>query len=238
MANYRSAKETIDYLLGQLKDTDFFKYLSDVEYTEEMKEKYCNNFYEFYDDNSLIGFFERGDYSDSIHYAYGASKIVVWDDMCDYVMKISKTDKDDQYCKKEAEVYDEACKWGAEDAFAWCAEIYPAGVFGNRGIYAMEYVDCNECEINDCSYDYAFHNYCDNEGLDPTDDEVIDKYNDYFWRYEDDLDTLWDWATDGWSSYVRWVVYKLIDKFNLNDFHAGNWGFIGNKVVLVDYSGW
>ena len=102
------------------------------------------------DPTSIINSWDYCSMPDGMQYAYGASRIVIWDeDYCDYVIKIALSEDYEKYCYHEVEVYEAAVKEGLADNFAWCMcyaepQYDDESKYETPGIYVMEYVDCNE----------------------------------------------------------------------------------------------
>ena len=73
--------------------------------------------YDLSDPNAIIhdGW---GGFLGDLQFAYGASRLVIWDeDYCDYVIKVALGKSFEKYCKREVEVYAAAVKEGLQDSF-------------------------------------------------------------------------------------------------------------------------
>ena len=187
---------------------------------------------------------DNADYTNTpadMRYSYGASRLVIWDeDYCDYVVKIALNESYEKYCQHEVEVYEAAVKEGLADSFAWCmcyAEPCMNDDFYNPGIYVMEYVDCNEDCNADAVWEYGYNQYCSERGLDSSNYDHADEYNNWSYDGVDEELTL-----DYVESYVPGELIRafvvFMSKWHITDIHTSNIGYIGNRIVMLDYAGW
>ena len=185
-----------------------------------------------------------GDYSDfpeDMRYAFGASRLVIWDDdYCDYVIKIALQEDYEKYCQREVDIYKAAVKEGLEDQFAWCmcyAEPCMDDDFYNPGIYVMEYVDCNEDDIEDTTWKYGYEQYCSLNGLDSSDYNSADAYND--WNQGDTEDMVLDYMESLMSPEYRRAFEVFMYKWWITDIHSQNVALKPDgNMVIIDYAGW
>lgn len=182
-----------------------------------------------------------GDIPEGMDYAYGASRLVIWDnDYCDYVIKIALNSDYEKYCQHEVEVYKAAAKEGFADKFAWCAcyaePTYADGKVDAPGIYIMEYMYCNADEAYDSAWKYGYETYCEARGLDSSNyDYVIDFDN---WNCEDDEEMIIDCVVSGMSDSEKKAFYVFMNKWWITDIHQGNVSVTDNGLVITDYAGW
>ena len=258
MCNFNEAKETVDKILEQFKDTDFFRYLSFIEdwktmplrdksYYDIRTKNYihrrvpCSSLYEYFsyylDDNPKF---------DNIHRFCGATRMVFHDENNpDYVIKIAIDCDDEKYNEKEVEIYNDAVECGVEDAFGYMTCIYPVGtkLFGKyvltKGIYAMETLDCDEDLITSDALDNEWLNYCRDNGIDVNDSQAREDF-DYDYEYDDFNDVVWEYAETTWVDWLVEGMENFRETHLLEDIHAANVGYRsgGNKVVLADYGGY
>lgn len=160
-------------------------------------------------------------WDNGIEYNCGCTKHVFWlDDYCDYVFKI---DIDNKYCEKEYEIYQKAKEAGISNLFA---EIYYIGQIFGKNIYAMDYAYVSEDDIEN---DYYKKNY--EFGL--TDDEIEENLSEL--NSEDIVLSLFKFY---YSVNIIEKLAKFISQNQLGDFHGENVGYIDNRLVFIDYSGY
>ena len=193
--------------------------------------------------NSILDYPNYMNLPDGMQYAYGASRIVIWDeDYCDYVIKIALDEKYEKFCQHEVEVYEAAVKEGLADNFAWCmcyAEpIYDDdGEYDAPGIYVMEYVDCNEDTVADATYKHGYEEYCEMNGLDSSNWDSIDEYDR--WYEGDSEDRVLDYMESLMPSEYRRMFEVFMCKWWITDIHEQNVALKPDgNMVIVDYGGW
>lgn len=171
----------------------------------------------------------------NIDWAYGATRLVVWDwDYPDFVVKIPLDVDCFKYCEREAEIYRTAVVSGVDRYFAWCDFI---DYYNDWPVYAMEFVNCDSDTIEDESYSSAYKSWCEENGYDSEDEEVSDEFNDLYYSSDLCSDSILDWFYDQVSDVIKDALYKFIGKNRVNDIHAGNIGLQNGHVILVDYAG-
>lgn len=178
----------------------------------------------------------------SINYAYGASRLVLWDeDYCDYVIKIALDPSYEKYCQHEVEIYAAAEKEGVSDSFAWCMcyqePTYADGEIDAPGIYVMEYLDCNEDEVYDDAWCHGYKEYCRSHGLDASNYDNASQYDN--WNQSDDSDLVLDLLESNMSTEYRRMFEVFMCKWEITDIHQGNISCLHNgHRKIVDYGGW
>lgn len=250
-ANYAEAKKAIDAMLENFDGTMFFDYL-DIRLTDKygrlMNTEGAPTNYSGYPAESIRDFlyYTSEDFGD-MAFAHGSSRVVMWDcGSCDYVMKIGCLREDEKYNEKEEQVYVDAKMNGAADAFAWMTCIYEPGyeirpgVYLDRGIYAMEFADCDNEVISEKTSSAMWEDYCDDFGLDPQDSDAYERFMDEYGEemaYNDER--VLDYAVQReWSDELGTKVMDIIRKNKLSDFHESNFGFMDGHFVITDYAGW
>lgn len=180
------------------------------------------------------------DLPDGMYISDGACRVVVIDEKHpDFVIKFGWTPSDEKYCKREAEIYEEAKKKGLAKYFAWTHYICE---YQDYGVYAMEYLNCDEETVDDRSSDYCWELYCEDNDLDEEKAREDWDIRDEFWDSYND-------STDHTYGVVRYLfslisagdaikLDQLMWDWNINDMHAGNWGLRGNQLVMCDYAGY
>ena len=160
-------------------------------------------------------------WDNGIGYSCGCTKHVFWlEDKMEYVFKI---DIDNKYCEKEYEIYQKAKEAGISNLFA---EVYYIGQIFGKNIYAMDYAYVSEDDIEN---DYYKKNY--EFGL--TDDEIEENLSEL--NSEDIVLSLFEFY---YSVNIIEKLAKFISQNQLGDFHGENVGYIDNRLVFIDYSGY
>ena len=192
------------------------------------------------DPNSIINYNSYSLMPDGMQFAYGASRLVIWDeDYCDYVIKIALDEKYEKFCQHEVEVYEAAVKEGLADNFAWCMCYSDSYYEEDRyvpGIYVMEYVECNEDTVADATYKHGYEEYCEMNGLDSSNWDSIDEYDK--WYEGDSEDRVLDYMESLMPSEYRRMFEVFMCKWWITDIHEQNVGFKGSNMIIVDYAGW
>ena len=172
----------------------------------------------------------------NIHYDMGATRLVVWDeDNRDYVAKIALSNDDEKYCVHEVELYNAAEKAGLAAHFGWCAEIY---CYGNKSVYAMEFLDCNYEKFDTLTYEWGYENYCEEEQLDSTLESSRREFSNCYWGSELQYNIVLDWFEEQLSKNIVGLFDNFINSHGIDDIHPGNVSFRGTVPVLCDYAGY
>ena len=171
-----------------------------------------------------------------IHLNYGASRLVLWDENYDYVIKIPLSMYDEKYCQHEVEIYAAAVDKGLEHHFGWC-ECFLEPTDCSVGIYVMEYLDGCEDLIYHDAWTYAYEHYCEENHLDSSSEEIAE---DYINSYDGDKDNeiLMDYFKSEMDIKEATLFERFIDRWHINDLHVGNYLLRNNKMVICDYAGW
>ena len=193
--------------------------------------------------------YEWSEYQDAAdHYgiwtASGATKFVIGDGDCDYIIKFCPC-SDYDYCAREVEVYEEAERQGFADKFAWCAKLfdYEFNDWYTLPVYVMEWCKCDYDMISDEMDDYHYTKFCSFSGFTKGDDDAYEKYVDSKYRNHNAAERMVEWAYSVWGldfnepSYEK-TVAQFMREMSINDLHAGNWGWSDRGLVLTDYSGY
>ena len=201
----------------------------------------CDGF-DITDPNSIVDYPNYMNMPEDMRYAYGASRLVIWDDdYCDYVIKIAFNENYEKFCKHEVEVYEAAVKEGLADSFAWCMcyaepQYDDEGKYQVPGIYVMEYVECNEDMVSDTTYRHGYEQYCSMRGLDSSSFESMAEYAD--WNEGDSEDMVLDYMESLMTPEYKRMFEVFMCKWWVTDIHEQNVGFKGSKMVITDYAGW
>lgn len=168
-----------------------------------------------------------------IDFECGATKGVIIDHDCGYVIKLPFRDRDGfDYCKAEWRNYCVAESQGLAEFFAFMDFL---GFFHNYPIYIQELVDCDEYNISDRAWSSSFNSYCMNNGYDKEDAEVIDEFSDYFYSWDSCEQTEALFEEEWGADFDKLTIF--FEDNHINDLHSGNLGYRGDKLILIDYSG-
>ena len=237
------AQVIIEKMKAQLKDVKF----DDTLFTEE----------DFYDKAiDVVEALEKESGVRNYRFANGASKGVIWDKRSDYVVKIpingsygdysysesgSYLGYDDDmenwydggfdnswdYCLTEAYLYEDACEWGLEAAFAGTIKI-------NDNIYVQEkatiFGEISEKRRIESKLDFSSNGYTDYIY------SLIRQCRTYV--STDRLAESWMIDFINYHGEEKFLDFlEFINENCINDLHWSNIGYIGDRPVLVDYSG-
>lgn len=178
--------------------------------------------------------------------ANGTTKAVLWDDCCDFVLKIPFALSVD-WCEKEVINYQAAIKDCLEDYFAWTEYVKTIHMsIGDIPVYIMEYVDCDEEAITDTIYSEVRERadierrsyereYSDNDENSRNESFSDDWYPSIDIFGDEGVEILFqkEYGIPFTNDLFNWMYDHKI-----NDMHAGNVGYIGYRLVCVDYSGY
>ena len=154
----------------------------------------------------------------------GASKICIWhDDLTNWVIKVGYTSgvKMD-YAAKEYENYCLAEMAGLAHYFP--KTIY-LGEFGGRPYYVQEWAECSEDAVSSTWYERLRDRY----------EEEGDECDcDSLWNEIDDMDD----DQKAFLSFGDNELCQFLWDHRIGDLHEGNFGYVGGRMVIVDFSGW
>ena len=235
----------VEILLNKIKDSIPFRS------SEFCEEDFCDHSYELLDkmnEGKWIG----GTVCSCYQYFSGASKGVLTHTDSKYVIKLpfkgalGGYDEDDfyqadlftefcegwhgstDYCMYEVEFYNNACEQGLEAAFAE-VEILEEGIY----IQEKAKIFSEMCEKTNIEYKIR---YCSNGYRDYIDAIIRQAYNDYL--DIDDLAILWCIDFINYHGEEMFLDFlEFINSMGISDLHRSNIGYIGDRPVLVDYSG-
>lgn len=173
--------------------------------------------------------------SEGYFYNYGASRVVFGNYDWDFVFKIVYDLSDEMdYCANEAFIYKKAVERGLGECFASCIHV---GNFFGVDVYAMERCVCDEQQLSDDSYALQFKKFCEEEGYNPDDDEAQEAFDSYD-GYCEDQEAMLELAGENWGHTIMREVENFFCEYGVNDCHCGNWGYVGSRMVVVDYAGY
>lgn len=173
--------------------------------------------------------------SDYVHYSYGASRLVLWDDEYDYVVKIATESCFERYCVHEVEVYEAAIEEGIDDYFGACAcYIEPIYEIEQPGIYVMEFLDGNEEQVIDSAYLHGYEAYCADNKLDKESYDSMDSYD----NERDDEEEVLNYLKAPMGYDILKKFNSFLSRWHINDLHSGNMLYKNGQLVICDYAGW
>ena len=155
-------------------------------------------------------------------FCYGANKgVFIPHKLCDFVFKFDFDNLEENYCDRETCVYQNAECENLEQYFAK-TEFY--GYLAKTPIYIQQYVE-RECEFDgECSVE-----------------EINTVRNIRNKTPYDTSEMPGRWIADFINCYGEDELLKLfvfLEEEGINDLHARNLGYIKDKPVLFDYSGY
>lgn len=156
---------------------------------------------------------------------YGATKLVIMSSEANnWVFKIPFKNCKCNYCQMEVDIYERACKENIEEFFAPC---YFLEKYDSVDIYVMERADLSYNNL----YSDLYRRLSD-EGR--SDEEV----EDIMMEVEDESGYV-EWLFPYYMDYDKFETFTdFLENADINDLHSGNIGYIGDRVVLIDYSGY
>lgn len=196
----------------------------------------------FEDLRDLISPTRTIDTPDFIQWEYGATRLVVWDDECDYVVKVALEPCCERYNKKEAEICAAAEKEGFGDMFGWCKQYLPP--HGEKeyyvpGVYVMEFLEGCEDDVIDSTYERGYKEFCRSNELDESDFDSRDLYDEY--REEvgiEEQGEITDLLVEGMSVSETYDFNSFLYDNDINDLHSANVLMKNGRFVICDYAGY
>ncbi len=171
-------------------------------------------------------------------FANGATRLIIGDEDREFVIKFQpyEDSRDHDYCRFEYDTYKAAVAVGLDEYFCPIEFLFNYD-FGDRvcGVYVMPYCSCDPQDIEDDSYNYQFKRFCSDNGYDEHDEDAMDEFN-----YDYDSDScLIELALESWGRLGDYdCLCDFLRNWGCNDLHAGNWGYLENRLILVDYAGY
>ena len=154
----------------------------------------------------------------------GATKTCIWHrDLGNWVIKVGHTEKvAKNYAKVEYENYLAAVEAGLGYYFP---ETVFLGEFGGECYYVQQYAECSEDAVSSEWYERLRDQY----------DEDGEEY---------DCDSLWNEIYDMEDDQKAMLMFgdmalcEFLSDNRIGDLHEGNFGYIGGKCVIIDFSGY
>lgn len=175
-----------------------------------------------------------------LHITFGETKAVLWEDSLPYVIKIPFNYSITDYCELELVNYRNVVENSKKlaDCFAWCDYLFD---YYEVPIYIMEKVVVDEQEIESRAYNSAFNYSLNRSGIhndnSPEYIEFCKKFSSSYYRMtcHDQMQYLLD---EEWGPELGSAFEDYCEENSINDRHSGNFGYIGNHLVIIDYSGY
>lgn len=160
--------------------------------------------------------------NDIFDFRYGATRgcfIPEYQDKLSFVFKFDFNELEEEYCKRECEIYNDAIEAGLEDCFT---KIKRFGSIFSVPIYKCEYA---EIAALDCKISKQTEN-------------MINKHTS---KHDHAPDMHLPWVAD----FINYYGFEVYDKFldfiiehGINDLHWNNVGYAEGRPVLTDYAGY
>ena len=167
---------------------------------------------------------------------WGASRFVIWEDTLPYVIKIPFIDNRTQYknyCEIEVEICERAMKTDIRDCFAETAFLC---YYQGHPIYIMEKAICDEDELY-LSACEAAENHKDMTEEFVARSEVENYSSSASFSSMDSMTQAEFLKLEEWGEDVADKFFSFSKENNINDQHLGNFGYIDNHLVIIDYCG-
>lgn len=164
------------------------------------------------------------DGSCDVYVAGGASKVAFWTDESDSVFKIGFNKLRRDYCGLEAAHFAEAKELGLEEFFAATEFVM---YYNNVRVYVAERAEVSFERLSSDLYEKL-----ESDGME--EDRILDTIDE----------------ADSCCEFINWLLpyytdedkmnrlFEFLNESDINDLHSGNIGYIGNRLVLIDYSGY
>ena len=152
----------------------------------------------------------------------GVTKVCIIHEDLDWVIKVGYVNCSKDYASLEYQNYCLAEEEGLDWYFP--TTIY-LGEFGGLAFYLQEMADCDEFQVASDWYERLRDSYEEDE----------EEYNE-----EELWDEIYDMEDDA-KAYLTFRNRTLCDFLynrRINDLHEGNFGYIGDRMVIIDFSGY
>lgn len=170
----------------------------------------------------------------------------------EYVAKFQLDGEECDYCAREAQISRRAEQYGFGDFFAKSEHLLDYTLKHDKttktiSVYVMEWCCCSYDTVSDNSYNYHYAKFCEDNNLDASSDDSRDLFSDEEERRASDDENsesnfgMIEYAKSTWGIIDEKFLHDFIEfmrDWEINDLHAGNWGYKGDKLVMVDYGGY
>ena len=154
----------------------------------------------------------------------GATKLVIISSEADnWVFKIPFNDYKSNYCQLEADIYEMAVKENIGEFFAPC---YFLENYDDVRIYVMERAEMAYGRL----YSDLYERLSSEGRSDEEAEEILEEV--------EDCNEYVEWLFPYYTNYEKFdALINFLESAHVNDLHSGNIGYINDRVVLIDYSG-
>lgn len=154
----------------------------------------------------------------------GASKLAFWEPDSDVVFKMGFKNFNCDYCEIEAENFLKAREAGLEKFFAKTEYLT---TFKGIKVYVSERAEVSYDLLSSDLYSHLKEEGYEDQEISQYISE-IDESNEFF-------EQLLPYYVE--SSELIDNLIDFIESNDINDLHYGNIGYLGDRIVLIDYSG-
>lgn len=170
-------------------------------------------------------FIEAGLYEKGYSYENGAVKYCIFHEhFGDFVVKFTTEVFD--YCEREYTNYLAAVDAELDYFFPYTDFL---GEINGVKFFIQEYAECDNEAISSIWYDTLREDYVSEE--DEDEDIINEKIWDMIYDLEDEQRALYCFGNEE-------KLFDFLDKYCINDLHEGNFGYIGERLVIIDFSGY
>lgn len=159
-----------------------------------------------------------------VRVSYGATKLVLMNEYSNWVFKIPFKNRKVNYCQIEAEIYEDARRENLDKFFAPC---YFLENYDGARIYVMQ-----RAEV---SYDKLYSDLFERLSSEGRTEEEASDIVDEADSYSEFVDWLFPYYSEEPAEFDKFI--NFLNCAGINDLHSGNIGYINDRVVLIDYSG-
>lgn len=193
------------------------------------------------DECCFADFANRHTLPDDVWYEFGASRIVLGYNDGEYVFKMDDDFADEEdFTKKEYEVYQLAKEEGLAEYFAEEVFVgtYVVGKYEVE-VYAMERANIDYDGNSERGRESRFREYCEDNGIINPNAEVEDIFFSHVYSNWDEgsAEDMFSVASEEWGYSEAYKVQRFCEDHEVNDLHAGNWGYVDDRWVITDYAG-
>ena len=164
------------------------------------------------------------DGNSEVYVASGASKVVFWTEESDSVFKMGFNKLRRDYCGLEAEYFAEAKQLGLDEFFAATEFVMYCN---NIRVYVAERAEVSFERLSSDLYEKL-----ESSGM--KESKIWDTINE-----ADSCCEFLDWLVPYYADNDKAEeLFNFLNESDINDLHSGNIGYIGDRLVLIDYSGY
>jgi hypothetical protein len=188
-----------------------------------------------YENGILESEFEEwvNDHFPELHYSFGATRFVIWDDSWRSVLKMNLSAEYDEvdYCQLEVSNYQEACEMGIEKILLETRKL--ADIGNGDGIYIQTRYDS----------DYSRLSASQKQKLERMTRKIVQCV-----IFERSKNLCYDnhrisdlWYARAYQMYGKQFMKRFEEwtvRFKIGDLHRHNVGFLNGQPILLDYAGY